>query len=141
MISIRLTAERLASPLSLIKEATQKKLRANRGKRGMKPNASAVAAQAGNAFLTLQSPTHTFSSSNAPSGRGLVCHDRSFRVLSMTRQPIRFGAYPLEDYRAHRDSIQQALQRVLEHGHYILGNEVAVFEQEFASFVGVTHSI
>lgn len=55
--------------------------------------------------------------------------------------PIRFGAHPLEDYRAHRNDIQQALQRVLELGHYILGNEVATFEQEFASFVGVAHSI
>jgi dTDP-4-amino-4,6-dideoxygalactose transaminase len=53
----------------------------------------------------------------------------------------RFTAYPLEDYRAYGDDIQQALQRVLEGGLYILGNEVATFEQEFASFVGVAHSI
>lgn len=56
-------------------------------------------------------------------------------------KPIPFSAYPLEDYRAHRDDIHQALQRVLELGHYILGNEVSVFEQEFASSVGVAHSI
>src|SRR4029453_6000548 len=56
-------------------------------------------------------------------------------------RPSWFGAYPLEDYRAHRDGIQQALQRVLDRGHYILGSEVAAFEQEFASFVGVAHSI
>jgi dTDP-4-amino-4,6-dideoxygalactose transaminase len=55
--------------------------------------------------------------------------------------PICFSAYPLEDYRAHRDDIQRALQRSLELGHYILGSEVAAFEQEFASFVGVAHSI
>src|SRR6184192_2596126 len=55
--------------------------------------------------------------------------------------PIRFGTYPLEDYRAHREDIQQAVQRVLELGRYILGQEVAAFEQEFASFVGVAHSI
>jgi dTDP-4-amino-4,6-dideoxygalactose transaminase len=55
--------------------------------------------------------------------------------------PSRFTAYPLPDYRAHRDDIQHALQRSLELGHYILGSEVAAFEQEFASFVGVAHSI
>jgi len=55
--------------------------------------------------------------------------------------PSCFSAYPLEDYRAHREDIQQAVQRVLERGHYILGSEVAAFEQEFASFVGVAHSI
>src|SRR5437773_7772084 len=55
--------------------------------------------------------------------------------------PIRFGTYPLEDYRAHREDIQQAVQRVLKLGRYILGQEVAAFEQEFASFVGVAHSI
>jgi len=55
--------------------------------------------------------------------------------------PIRFGTYPLEDYRAHREDIQQAVQRVLKVGRYILGQEVAAFEQEFASFVGVAHSI
>src|SRR6266496_1437468 len=55
--------------------------------------------------------------------------------------PSCFSAYPLEDYRAHREDIEQAVQRVLERGHYILGSEVAAFEQEFASFVGVAHSI
>src|SRR5439155_19574867 len=55
--------------------------------------------------------------------------------------PICFTAYPLEDYCAHRDDIQRALHRSLELGHYILGTEVAAFEQEVASFVGVAHSI
>src|SRR6266496_4946222 len=55
--------------------------------------------------------------------------------------PSCFSAYPLEDYRAHREDIEQAVERVLELGRYILGQEVAAFEQEFASFVGVAHSI
>jgi len=55
--------------------------------------------------------------------------------------PLRFAAYPREDYRAHRDDIEKAFQRVLELGHYILGKEVAAFEQEFASWLGVGHSI
>jgi dTDP-4-amino-4,6-dideoxygalactose transaminase len=55
--------------------------------------------------------------------------------------PTRFGAYPLEDFRAHREDIEQAVQRVLELGQYILGSEVAAFEQEFASVVGVAHAI
>ena len=85
-----------------------------------------------NAFLTLQT-------------RRIVSvhparHPAANLFVMMTTS-IRFGAYPLEDYRAHRDDIQQALQQVLEIGHYILGKEVATFEQEFASFVGVAHSI
>src|SRR5438094_8178726 len=56
-------------------------------------------------------------------------------------RPSCFTAYPLEDYSAHRDDIQRALQRVLERGHYMLGSAVGTFEQAFASFVGVAHSI
>jgi dTDP-4-amino-4,6-dideoxygalactose transaminase len=55
--------------------------------------------------------------------------------------PNRFAAYPLEDYRAHRDKIQEAVQRVLDGGRYILASEVAAFEQEFATVVGVAHSM
>ena len=34
---------------------------------------------------------------------------------------------------AHRAEIETAMQRVLESGRYILGNEVAAFETEFAA--------
>ena len=54
---------------------------------------------------------------------------------------VHFSAYPLEDYRAHRETIDAALHRTLEGGHYILGKEVDQFEQEFAKSVGVKHCI
>ena len=36
---------------------------------------------------------------------------------------------------------QGALQRVVESGWYILGDEVTAFEQEFASYIGVSHCV
>jgi dTDP-4-amino-4,6-dideoxygalactose transaminase len=52
-----------------------------------------------------------------------------------------FPAFPIEDYRAHEAGIREALARVLEGGHYILGPEVEAFEREFAAFVGVAHAV
>ena len=40
-----------------------------------------------------------------------------------------------------RDSLQQRMDRVLEHGRYILGPEVAELEEKLAAFVGVRHCI
>jgi dTDP-4-amino-4,6-dideoxygalactose transaminase len=37
--------------------------------------------------------------------------------------------------------IQEAIRRVLESGHYILGPEVETFEREFAAYLGVAHAI
>ena len=48
---------------------------------------------------------------------------------------------PLANYLAHREEIDQAIQRTLESGQYILGNEVASFENEFASYVGVSQAV
>ena len=39
------------------------------------------------------------------------------------------------------DEVQSAVQRVLESGWYVLGREVAAFEEEFAAYVGVRHGI
>jgi len=50
-------------------------------------------------------------------------------------------ANPLADYEAHRQEIDAAVQRVLSGGRYILGPEVATFEQEFASFLGVSDAV
>jgi dTDP-4-amino-4,6-dideoxygalactose transaminase len=41
----------------------------------------------------------------------------------------------------HEAAIEAALQRVLRSGWYILGDEVAAFEREFAAFCGVRHCI
>ena len=39
---------------------------------------------------------------------------------------------PAANYRAHRDEIDQAVHRVLDRALYILGDEVARFEEEFS---------
>jgi dTDP-4-amino-4,6-dideoxygalactose transaminase len=46
-------------------------------------------------------------------------------------------ADPKANYLAHRGEINQAIQRVLERGCYILGEEVSAFEHEFARYLGV----
>ena len=50
-------------------------------------------------------------------------------------------ANPAANYRAHRDEIDQAVHRVLDGGMYILGQEVARFEEEFAHYLGVQHAV
>lgn len=44
-------------------------------------------------------------------------------------------------YQNMRLEIDAAVSRVLEHGVYILGEAVTAFEQEFASYCGVSHGI
>lgn len=46
------------------------------------------------------------------------------------------SANPGANYRAHKEEIDAAVQRVLDSGWYILGEEVAVFETEFAAWNG-----
>jgi dTDP-4-amino-4,6-dideoxygalactose transaminase len=50
-------------------------------------------------------------------------------------------ATPLEQYRAHRPAIIDAVTRVLDGGVYILGKEVAAFEADFARHCGARHAI
>jgi dTDP-4-amino-4,6-dideoxygalactose transaminase len=40
-----------------------------------------------------------------------------------------------------RDEIRQAIARVLDRGSFILGEELAAFEAEFASYVGAHHAV
>jgi len=47
------------------------------------------------------------------------------------------GCNPGHQYLAHKKSIDEAISRVLGKGLYILGSEVAAFEEEFADYVGV----
>jgi len=42
---------------------------------------------------------------------------------------------------AIREEIHAAVARVLDSGHYILGPEVAAFEQEFAAWTGTRHAV
>jgi dTDP-4-amino-4,6-dideoxygalactose transaminase len=44
-------------------------------------------------------------------------------------------------YRAIRDEIRSAVDRVLDGGQFVLGPEVAAFEREFAAYAGTTFAI
>lgn len=48
---------------------------------------------------------------------------------------------PKANYLAHKEAIDDAIARVLESGWYILGNEVAAFEREFAAYLGVKQTV
>ena len=58
----------------------------------------------------------------------------------MTKREI-----PFLDMKPHylelKNELDQAYQRVMESGWYILGGEVEAFEQEFASYTGSKHSV
>ena len=44
-------------------------------------------------------------------------------------------------YRALKKDIDALIQRVLEHGQYILGPEVGELEEKLAAYAGVAHCI
>jgi dTDP-4-amino-4,6-dideoxygalactose transaminase len=48
---------------------------------------------------------------------------------------------PQAQYLAHKSEIDTAIQRVIDSGWYILGNEVKAFEEEFAAYSGVKYGI
>ncbi|MBI1774571.1 MAG: DegT/DnrJ/EryC1/StrS family aminotransferase [Proteobacteria bacterium] len=48
---------------------------------------------------------------------------------------------PKAGYLAHKAEIDAAIARTLDSGWYILGREVAAFEEEFSRFVGLAHGI
>jgi dTDP-4-amino-4,6-dideoxygalactose transaminase len=61
--------------------------------------------------------------------------------MSRPPQTLLLSANPLANYLAHREEIDSAVRRVLESGWYILGEEVAAFEREFAAYLGVSDVI
>jgi dTDP-4-amino-4,6-dideoxygalactose transaminase len=48
---------------------------------------------------------------------------------------------PKANYLAHKAEIDTAIHRVLQSGCYILGEEVAAFEREFARYIGVAYAV
>lgn len=48
---------------------------------------------------------------------------------------------PRANYLAHKDEIEAAIARVFDKGWYILGEEVAAFEREFATYIGVRFGV
>src|SRR3990172_3207123 len=63
----------------------------------------------------------------------------------MMKSPVKgltvSSANPLASYLVHKDEVDAAIARVLSRGRYILGEEVAAFEQEFARYIGVQFGI
>ncbi|MFB3902571.1 MAG: DegT/DnrJ/EryC1/StrS family aminotransferase [Acidobacteriota bacterium] len=60
----------------------------------------------------------------------------------MTSDPeVLLPADPGAGYRAHEEEIRRALARALAGNHYILGPEVAAFEQELATYLGAGHAV
>ncbi len=53
---------------------------------------------------------------------------------------VAFGALA-DDYRSKRAAIDVGIARVLERGWFVLGEEVARFEEEFARAIGVVHVV
>jgi dTDP-4-amino-4,6-dideoxygalactose transaminase len=51
------------------------------------------------------------------------------------------SANPKAQYFSYKSEIDSAIQRVLDSGWYVLGNEVSEFEKEFAQFNIVSHAI
>src|SRR3990167_9522527 len=50
-------------------------------------------------------------------------------------------ANPKAQYLSYKGEIDDAIVRVIEKGRYILGDEVAAFEEEFANYIGVKNGI
>ena len=59
----------------------------------------------------------------------------------MPKASLLLPADPKANYAAHQEEIDMAIRGVLERGWYILGQEVAAFEQEFARYLGADHAI
>lgn len=59
----------------------------------------------------------------------------------MTTTPASIKSVPFGDLKAHyqqyKDTLDQAVSRVLASGHYILGKELDAFEDQFAEFLGL----
>ena len=51
------------------------------------------------------------------------------------------GANPVSQYLSYKKDIDQALEKVLSSGNYILGEEVEAFEDEFSNYVGVNNGV
>lgn len=64
----------------------------------------------------------------------------AFSLDDLMSQPIPFIDLKTQ-YRALEQSIKTRIDKVLEHGQYIMGPEVAELEEKLAAYVGVKHCI
>jgi dTDP-4-amino-4,6-dideoxygalactose transaminase len=65
---------------------------------------------------------------------------RAERSVKPSRETIPFVDLKAQ-YRSVKDEILPAIARVLESGQFVLGEEVAAFEREFAAYCGTTHAV
>lgn len=61
--------------------------------------------------------------------------------LAPNNQPTVIPANPKANYLAYKDEIDVAIAQVLESGYYLVGEQTAAFEEEFAAYIGVKHGI
>jgi dTDP-4-amino-4,6-dideoxygalactose transaminase len=61
--------------------------------------------------------------------------------LSAKDATTAFREFPGASYSAQREEIDDAVRRVCAVGIYVLGNETASFEREFADYIGTRHAI
>mgnify|MGYP001481089491 FL=1 len=54
---------------------------------------------------------------------------------------LMFCANPKAQYQKYKKEINKSINRVLESGNYILGNEVKLFERDFSKYIGLKYSI
>ncbi len=59
----------------------------------------------------------------------------------MSSRAPSFPFQPIAEYRAYKREIDEAIQRVLDSGQYILGPEVAAFERDFAEQLGAPYVV
>jgi dTDP-4-amino-4,6-dideoxygalactose transaminase len=57
----------------------------------------------------------------------------------MTEMTWRCDLVP--QYRAYQDEINQAIERVLKSGRYVLGENVVAFEREFSAYIGCRYGV
>ncbi len=68
-------------------------------------------------------------------------HLEKTEIVEHSGDEIEHLSPPLASYLAHKAEIDAAIQQTLSKGTYILGEEVAAFERDFAQYLGVRHGI
>lgn len=62
-------------------------------------------------------------------------------MAGLNKSAVPSFAGQLEQYNMIRDEVHAALDRVMQSGWYILGQEVSAFEREFADYCGVDYAV
>src|SRR5690242_20064183 len=68
-------------------------------------------------------------------------HRVTQEYAGVTKIDMILPANPLANYYVHKAEVDNAISAAMSSGFYILGKEVATFEAEFASYLGVSDSV